>query len=86
MAIGTRGNIQEVTSGGSKTAPPDNGSEEQPERPITLAEAGIDKHLADRARKFADRTDDEFETFLGKALQKVSDGIEGRAPIRWPWS
>jgi phage N-6-adenine-methyltransferase len=47
---------------------------------ITLDEAGIDKHLADKARKFAARTDDEFETFLGKALQKVSDGIEGRRP------
>jgi hypothetical protein len=26
-------------------------------KPITLAEAGIDKHLADKARKFAARTD-----------------------------
>jgi hypothetical protein len=34
-----------------------------------------------KARKFAARTDEEFETFLGKALQKVSEGIEGRAPI-----
>jgi len=31
-----------------------NGSRENPlEKPITLAEAGIDKNLADRARKFA---------------------------------
>jgi len=30
--------------------------------PITLEQAGIDKHLADKARKFAARTE-EFETF-----------------------
>jgi len=49
---------------------------------ITLSEAGIDKHLADKARKFADRTEEEFETFLAKAVQKVSDGIEGRKANR----
>jgi hypothetical protein len=49
---------------------------------ITLADAGIDKHLADKARKFADRTPEEFEKFLDKALQKVTDGIEGRRPNR----
>ncbi|MGO9720866.1 MAG: hypothetical protein ACLPOA_09820 [Methylocella sp.] len=52
------------------------------DKPITLADAGIDKHLADKARKFADRTEDEFETFLAKAVQKVSDGIEGRKANR----
>jgi hypothetical protein len=49
---------------------------------LTLLDAGIDKHLADKARKFADRTEDEFETFLVKAVQKVSDGIEGRKANR----
>jgi hypothetical protein len=68
---------------GSKTDPRSVGAAQ--EHPLTLAEVGIDKHLADRARKFAARTDEKFETFLGKALQKVSEGIEGRAPIRWPW-
>jgi hypothetical protein len=74
MAIGTRGNIREVLTGGSKVVPPDM------DKPaiITLEQAGIDKHLADKARKFAARTDEEFETFVGKALQKVTDGIEGR--------
>jgi hypothetical protein len=72
MAKGTRGNIQEVlgNTGGSDQDPP-------VESPITLSEAGIDKHLADKARKFAARTDDEFETL---ALQKVTDGTEGRRP------
>jgi hypothetical protein len=37
-----------------------------PDKPITLAEAGIDKHLADKARKFAVRTREEFEVFLGR--------------------
>jgi hypothetical protein len=65
-------------------ATPQRGSAMDPreDSPITLADAGIDKHLADKARKFADRTDDEFETFLDKALQKVTDGIEGRRPNR----
>jgi hypothetical protein len=42
---------------------------------------GIDKHLADKARKFADRTEEEFETFLAKAVQKVSDVVEGQSPF-----
>lgn len=33
-----------------------NWVEEKPDRPITLAEAGIDKNLADRARKYAGST------------------------------
>jgi hypothetical protein len=37
----------------------------------------IAKHLADKARKFAART-----TFLGKAVQRVSDSIEGRKANR----
>lgn len=83
MAIGTRGNIQEVVSGGSELDPPDDALPEKEElKPITLADAGIDKHLADKARKFAARTDDEFETFVGKAMQKITDGIEGRRPNR----
>jgi len=38
-----------------------NGSDGDPlGKPITLAEAGIDKNLADRARKFAAIPDDDF--------------------------
>jgi hypothetical protein len=39
-------------SGGSDLDPPLALATDEP-RPITLAEAGIDKHLADKARKFA---------------------------------
>lgn len=52
-------------SHGSMTDPcvDDRDSEMMPERPkpLTLSEAGIDKHLADKARKFAARTDEEFD-------------------------
>ena len=51
-------------------------------KPITLEEAGIDKHLADKARKFAARTPEEFEIFLAKSVQKVCDGVEGRKANR----
>lgn len=69
MANGTRGNIQEVLAGGSARNPPD--------APITLAEAGIDKHLAHRARTEAKKSEEEFELFLAKAKQKQIDAIEG---------
>jgi hypothetical protein len=64
MAKGTRGEIQQGVDGhgGSVLDPP--GSEpEEPEEPapITLEQAGIDKHLTDKARKSAARTDEEFE-------------------------
>jgi hypothetical protein len=54
MAKGTRGNSQEVLSGGSDLEPPD---EPEEPKPITLAEAGIDKHLADRAGREKRRQD-----------------------------
>jgi DNA N-6-adenine-methyltransferase (Dam) len=47
------------------------------EKPITLEEAGIDKHLAHRARNDAKKSEQEFEHFLAKAKQKQIDAIEG---------
>ena len=62
---------------------PKNGSAMDPfSKPITLEEAGIDKHLADKARKFAARTPEEFEIFLAKSVQKVCDEVEGRKANR----
>ena len=49
MATGTRGNIREVLSGGSDLDPPEEREYEE-SKPITLAEAGIDKHLDESQR------------------------------------
>ncbi len=46
------------------------------EKPITLAEAGIDKNLAKRARSEA-ASEEEFQHYLAKAKQKLRDAIEG---------
>jgi len=52
--------------------PKENGSGSDPiSKPITLAEAGIDKHLADRARKYAAISPDEFETILAERRQRI---------------
>lgn len=53
-----------------------NGFSENPlaEKPITLSGAGIDKHLADRARKFAAIPDDEFGGIVGDWREKVEAG------------
>lgn len=49
-----------------------NGFSENPlDKPVTLAEAGIDKNLADRARKFAAIPDDEFDGIVGDWREKV---------------
>jgi phage N-6-adenine-methyltransferase len=42
----------------------------QDERP-TLAEAGIDKHLADRARKYAAVPEDQFESILADRRERI---------------
>jgi hypothetical protein len=52
-ATGTRGNIQEVVSGGSRKAPP-------AVEPATLAEIGITKKESSRAQKLADIPKEEF--------------------------
>jgi hypothetical protein len=51
-ATGTRGNIQDVVSGGLSENPPDG--------PANLASQGIDKNLAHKARKVAKMSDQEF--------------------------
>jgi hypothetical protein len=53
MAKGTRGVVQEGMqgTGGSESDPPVSEPEEP--KPITLAEAGIDEHLADKAMIFS---------------------------------
>jgi len=40
-------------------------------RPPTLAEAGIDKHLADRARKYAAVPEQEFEDILADRRERI---------------
>jgi N6-adenosine-specific RNA methylase IME4 len=58
--------------------PKKTGSESDPVcKPITLAEAGIDKHLADRARKLAALPDELFEA----ALNRVRDKIEAQKRV-----
>lgn len=58
-------------AGGLRQGNPDgfsaaNGSEKNPlEKPVTLAEAGIDKNLADRARKYAAIPEQEFNEIVG---------------------
>mgnify|MGYP002132418700 CR=1 FL=1 len=42
-----------------------------PERPITLTEAGIDKNLADRARKYAAVPEQEFESILADRRERI---------------
>jgi phage N-6-adenine-methyltransferase len=52
-----------------------SGSERDPvkdDRP-TLADAGIDKHLADRARKMAAVPEEKFEAALGEWREKVQE-------------
>lgn len=41
--------------------------------PPTLSEAGIDKHLADRARKMAAVPADQFESAIGEWRERVAD-------------
>lgn len=66
MATGTKGQLKgKDSSGGFVSDPPED-------RPITLSEAGIDKSLADRARKYAAVPEDEFEEELGDWRERVS--------------
>lgn len=50
-------------------------------RPITLEQAGIDKNLADRARKYAAVPDAEWEQELGEWRERVS-GENSRVATR----
>lgn len=44
--------------------------------PITLAEVGIDKHLADRARKYAAIPEQQFEEILAERRQRIEQENE----------
>lgn len=60
--------------GGSRDDP---GSHVDPgSKPVTLSDAGIDKHLADRARKFAAIPEEEFEAEIGEWRERVGREIE----------
>ena len=52
----------------------------RPGSPITLAEAGIDKHLADRARKSAAKPAQVFEAELADRRRRYERG-DGLAPV-----
>lgn len=68
--------LSEGTAG--KGRPPIGGSVADPPkdpRP-TLAEAGIDKHLADRARKLTKAAEDEFERKLVEARARILETSE----------
>lgn len=64
LSRGTAGTGNANVTGGLKSNPPDNA-------PITLAEAGIDKNLADRARKYASVPEDEFENILADRRERI---------------
>lgn len=53
---------------------PKNGSDADPfQKPVTLAEVGIDKHLADRARKYAAIPEREFEERIDSYREIVAE-------------
>jgi len=61
----------------------ETGSDADPvsdDAPPTLADVGIDKHLADRARKLARIPDAEFEAELAKGRERALDA-QRRVPI-----
>jgi hypothetical protein len=41
-------------------------------QPITLADAGIDKHLADKARKFAALSEEKFEALVERHAEAAA--------------
>jgi N6-adenosine-specific RNA methylase IME4 len=51
----------------------DTGLQQNPVRTPTLEEAGIDKNLADRARKMAAVPEEKFEAALGEWRERVAD-------------
>lgn len=49
-----------------------NGTKQDPlEKPATLSDAGIDKHLADRARRYAAVPEGEFESILADRRERI---------------
>lgn len=66
LSRGTAGAGNDNVTGGLQENPP-------VERPITLAEVGIDKSLADRARKYAAIPDDEFNETISDWRARVEE-------------
>src|SRR5262245_45209268 len=71
LAKGTRG----------KGRPKIGGSREDPPKQHSLAAQGVDKHLADRARKSAAMTEAKFEASVTKAIRIAVAAIEKTAEI-----
>lgn len=67
MNEGVRGQLKGSTSGGTVIDPPENNLP-------TLADAGIDKHLADTARKAAAIPEPKFEIQLQKKRKSLTQG------------
>ncbi len=65
MATGTQGQLNGKDASGGFVVNP-------PEKPITLAEAGIDKNLANRARKLAAVPEEEFQQEMEEWRDRVS--------------
>lgn len=61
-----------MASGGQPHQKNPTGSKKNPVAPITLAEVGIDKSLADRARKYAAVPEEEWEEELQDWRERVS--------------
>lgn len=51
-------------------------------KPVTLADAGIDKNLADRARKTAAMPDAEFERVIAEGREEVKKSVERAAEAK----
>jgi hypothetical protein len=104
MAKGTRGELQEEmrgVTGGSGENPPEQGirrsrhlGEPEPAKVITLAEAGISKSLAHRARTAARMPEKEFEQHITERRESivhpiktvkppVEEKVEPLAPVKW---
>jgi N6-adenosine-specific RNA methylase IME4 len=49
----------------------------RPDDPPTLAEQGVDKHLADRARKAAEMPEETFEAHVAQAVKVAVAAVEG---------
>jgi hypothetical protein len=69
----TVGLNQGARGGGRKDSPRGSVSDPRDKRP-TLAEAGIDKHIADRARKLAKMKPAQFEEMLAAEKSRVVSG------------
>jgi N6-adenosine-specific RNA methylase IME4 len=74
-ATGTKGQLKgRRSSGGAIKTPPDNIAS-------TLADAGIDKNLAKRAREAANMPEDKFEADIEKAKRNATAAAEGNKEV-----